>query len=142
MTPQQPGPCGQCPRVASGFVLVVDDDEHMRRAFNRILTHTGYRVVVAVNARSALDELHAGHLPCAILLDLEMPIMDGWKFLMERQRDTTLWRIPVALVSGSIDKRALALDAECHLAKPFDANQLLATVQRCCAIRNEREPSV
>jgi CheY-like chemotaxis protein len=122
-------------------VLVVEEDDTKRDVVGHTLSQSGYRVSIAANARMALDSLLAGRLPCVILLDLAMPIMDGWEFMMRRQRDAALARIPVALMSGSIDRRALVLDAEEYLNKPFDPQELLATVQRCCAVLNQRESS-
>jgi CheY-like chemotaxis protein len=88
---------------------------------------------VAANARAALDLLLGGRLPCAILLDLAMPIMDGWQFLAARQRNAAVARVPVALMSGSIDRRALEFEASGYLEKPFDPTELRRTVERCCA---------
>jgi CheY-like chemotaxis protein len=124
--------CAQCARVATGFVLVVDDDDDGRRVVRDLLVRRGYRVEEATNAREALDRLRAGPLPCAILLDLAMPIMDGWQFMTARRLDAPVAGVPVVLMSGSLDRRALALDATGYLQKPFDASQLLAMVQRCC----------
>jgi CheY-like chemotaxis protein len=141
MAPQQPSPCERCPRGTQGFVLVVDDDKDTRLVVDRSLTRTGYRVAVAANAREALDSLQAGRRPCVMLLDLDMPIMDGWAFMMARQRDAALASIPVALMSGSIDRRALALDADGYLEKPFDPSRLLAMVAHCCAAWSSRTVS-
>jgi CheY-like chemotaxis protein len=135
MTLEQQGPCGQCPRGERGFVLVVDDDVDGRYVVCQALKRHGYRVREATNAREALNGVQAGPAPCAILLDLAMPIMDGWQFMAERRWHAALARVPVALMSGSIDRRALVLDADAYLQKPFDATQLLAVVAQCCGVR-------
>ena len=132
MASTQVSVCQQCPRGPSGSVLLVDDDEATRKLICAVLSRFGIRVALAANAREALDSLGAGGPPCLILLDLAMPIMDGWEFLLERQRNPAAARVPVVLMSGSIDHLALALEAEGHLAKPFTAGQLLAVVTRCC----------
>jgi CheY-like chemotaxis protein len=125
--------CAGCAREATGFVLVVDDDDDNRDVVRWNLQRDGYRVEVATNAREALDHLQGSRLPCAILLDLAMPIMDGWQFMAARRANAAVARIPVALMSGSLDRRALALDANGYLEKPFDETQLQSMVQHCCA---------
>ena len=132
--------CAGCAREATGFVLVVDDDDDNREVVRWNLQRAGYRVEVATNAREALDRLAGSRLPCAILLDLAMPIMDGWQFMAARRQRAAVARIPVALMSGSLDRQALALDANGYLQKPFDPAQLRSMVQRCCAAWRGCEP--
>ena len=135
MTDANASPCEQCPVGPHGFVLVVDDDEDTRYVVRNTLTRSGYRVEGATNGREALDRLRAGPAPCAVLLDLSMPVMDGWEFLAERCRDDALVRIPVAVMSGTIDCRAQVIDAVSYLQKPFEAKQLLRVIALCCNAR-------
>jgi CheY-like chemotaxis protein len=95
-----------------------------------LLEAEGYRVVCAANGREALDYLHHAELPCLILLDLEMPVMDGWQFRREQSRDPALASIAVVLLSGEdhLDQIANALGVARHLTKPIEFNDLLATV--------------
>ena len=138
MTTTPASPCEQCPVGPHGFVLVVDDDEDTRYVVRQTLTRSGYHVAGATNAREALDGLSARPTPCAILLDLSMPIMDGWEFLAERCRVDALARIPVAVMSGTIDCRVQVIDAVSYLQKPFEANQLLRVVAQCCNARRRQ----
>jgi CheY-like chemotaxis protein len=130
----QPGhSCARCARVAEGLLLVVDDDLDTRELLRDILVPSGYRVALAGGAHEALAVLAAGRSPCAILLDLVMPGLDGWGFLALRQRLPAVARIPVGLISGSIDMRARRLGASACLAKPFVVEEVLALVRHCCS---------
>jgi CheY-like chemotaxis protein len=73
-------------------------------------------------------------LPSVILLDLMMPVMDGWQFRTEQLRDPALAAIPVILISadGTVREKAAALSAAAFLRKPIDVEQLLALVRQYC----------
>ena len=97
-------------------VLVVDDDRDIRDSLIELLERYGYRAAGAANGREALAVLEASpHLPCLILLDLMMPVLDGRGF-REEQRKHAAWRtIPVIVISAYSDAQAQAraLDVEC-----------------------------
>jgi CheY-like chemotaxis protein len=82
----------------------------------------------------ALAQLRAGSRPCVILLDLMMPVMDGWTFCEEREKDPSLAEIPVLVLSavGRADPRSARLRAVEHFTKPLDVGRLLAAVERHC----------
>lgn len=107
------------------LVLVVDDDPDSRTLLEMALSMSGYAVETARNGRDALDAARRNP-PRLILLDLAMPVMDGFTFRTEQLRDTTLAAIPVICVSGRHD--AARMSRKMHVAacipKPFD----LATV--------------
>jgi DNA-binding response OmpR family regulator len=107
------------------LVLVVDDDADSRTLLEMALSLSGYTVETAVNGRDALESARRNP-PRLILLDLAMPIMDGFTFRTEQLRDSTLAAIPVICVSGRHD--AARVSKRMHVAacipKPFD----LATV--------------
>lgn len=110
-------------------VLLVEDDIDVREAVADTLDEAGYRVSPARNGQEALDMLRSGAVqPRVILLDLMMPVMDGWQFREEQLRDPALASIPVVALSahGGIE----ALDAAAHLRKPVELKQLLDTVAR------------
>lgn len=115
-------------------VLVVEDDADIRDAMTGILESNGYSVCAASDGAEALAQLQAGSKPCMILLDLMMPIMDGWTFCQERQKDASLAEIPVVVVSAVTrqDPRNAGLRAVDHLSKPLNVDELLATVARHC----------
>jgi len=107
------------------LVLVVDDDADSRTLLEMALSISGYTVETAVNGRDALESARRNP-PRLILLDLAMPIMDGFTFRTEQLRDSALAAIPVICVSGRHD--AARVSKRMHVAacipKPFD----LATV--------------
>ncbi len=125
-----------CPRA--GLVLVVDDDEATREAHALALRRSGIRVVTARDGRHALEQLRLcpeEDRPCCILLDLMMPVMDGWQFRAEQRRDPRLAAVPVIVCSaqGAAEQRAGALEAACYLNKPVEVEELLAVVRRFVA---------
>lgn len=110
-------------------VLVVDDDYDLRETLRDVLEDEGYLVQTAANGQEALDCLHDGSAPEVVLLDLMMPVMDGWHFLDELQRDSALADIPVVVMSASQD-RGRGLGNTAFLSKPLDYHTLVATVAR------------
>ena len=82
-------------------VFVVEDDADTREMLCRFLELEGYHVESAVNGQQALERLHAGAHPSVILLDLMMPVMDGWQFRHAQAQDAALSTIPVIVVSAA-----------------------------------------
>jgi CheY-like chemotaxis protein len=99
-----------------------------------ILEAQGYAVSAATHGAEALAQLQAGRTPCIFLLDLMMPVMDGWAFCAEREKDPALVAIPVVVLSAisRLDPRTAALRAVDHVSKPVVVSKLLATVERYC----------
>lgn len=116
-------------------ILVVEDSADVRRSLEWLLRVDGYRIVTAINGADALRKLQAGLRPCIILLDLNMPQMDGFEFRKRQLEDPDLAAIPVVVYSGISDPEAAAkqLHATAFLQKPFDLATLLATVEAHCA---------
>lgn len=114
-------------------ILVVDDDADLRRSLAEVLEEEGYEVSCANNGEEALKAL-AGVAPNAILLDLTMPVMDGWTFRDVQRNDPRLAGIPTVVISAAYsDPHALeGLGAEAFLAKPFEVSRLTETLQRIC----------
>jgi CheY-like chemotaxis protein len=111
-------------------VLVVDDDDDTRVMFKSLLEMHGYVVAVARHGREAL-ELLRGERPCAILLDLMMPVMDGFEFRRRQlEYPAPIASIPVICVSA-VASQARSLGIPC-LSKPVDLGELLDTVQAYC----------
>jgi CheY-like chemotaxis protein len=111
-------------------VLIVDDDSAIREALVELLCEEGYCAVGACNGVEALGELRRSPLPQLILLDLMMPVMDGWQFMAEQQADPHLSRVPVLVVTAdnSAIERPQALRAQGIVRKPFNLDQLLAAI--------------
>src|SRR5690349_2925574 len=87
---------------ANRTVRIAEADERVRVAIAEALRDEGYTVRIAANGREALDALGTGQAePRLILLDLAMPVMDGWEFLRERERQPRLAGIPVCAVTAA-----------------------------------------
>jgi len=111
-------------------VLVVEDHEFAREALAALLASEGYDVIEAENGREALAAMAKGAHPDVILLDLMMPVMDGWEFMKRQRRDWRLCTIPTIVVTGvaSHDPRCLEMPVVRFLRKPYTAEQLVAAI--------------
>jgi CheY-like chemotaxis protein len=116
---------------SGGHILLVQDDALTREAMALLLGAAGYAVVGAANGRDALDRLVEGERPWLILLDLEMPVMDGWEFRRRQQQVPALSTIPVVLVSsvGDLAGHAAALGAAGYFPKPVEFDGLLGALR-------------
>jgi two-component system, chemotaxis family, chemotaxis protein CheY len=118
----------------AGRVLLVEDDSVEAEALGLILSEEGYGVVRAANGREALAHLAAHPAPDLILLDMIMPVMDGWQFLRERKHSPESAGPPVLVITSTlVIGREWAVDHGCAgwLRKPVDADELLQEVRRC-----------
>ena len=117
-----------------GSVLVVEDDPELLHSLSEVLQSEGYGVERARHGLEALGRLRGGTRPSVILLDLMMPIMNGWQFRYEQRQDSDLSKIPVVVVSAKSDSRQHAewLEADGYISKPIDLNVLLGTLSRYC----------
>jgi CheY-like chemotaxis protein len=115
-------------------VLVVEDDLDVRDALVQVLRYEGYAVSAAANGREAIEHLRHRGCPRVILLDLMMPIMDGWQFRAEQARDPRFAEIPVIVISAGADveQKASSLGAADYFRKPLDVDALLDAVSRYC----------
>lgn len=101
----------------------------------QVLEDNGYATMGAVNGQDALEKLQrAAVLPCLILLDIMMPIMDGWQFRAAQRRDAKLAQIPVIVISAhaSAQQAAAEMAVDGFLRKPLQLQTLLATIERFC----------
>jgi CheY-like chemotaxis protein len=116
---------------------VVDDDADIRESITDVLEMRGYRVRTAVNGQQALDILRAGERPCVILLDLMMPVLNGWEFRAEQTRDEQLATVPVVIISGdgSTSQKAATMGISQYLRKPLELSVMLEVVKRHCVPR-------
>ena len=113
-------------------ILVVEDNDDVREMMSVTLELEGHEVVTAANGRQALDQLHRGAEPCMILLDLMMPVMNGWQFQEEVSKDPRLAEIPLVVVSAMPGEGGEPLPAAAVLAKPIDIDKLLDVVCEFC----------
>jgi CheY-like chemotaxis protein len=119
-------------------VLIVDDDHDIRATLHEILSDEGYDVASAANGSDALRLLRSGIAPCVILLDLMMPIMDGWQFRAQQLGDPTLAAVPVVVLSAdaNVEKKSARLSASGCIRKPIDLDALLDVVARHSDAKN------
>jgi CheY-like chemotaxis protein len=109
-------------------VVVVEDDVDAREALSKLLASHGYSVTSAGNGREALDYLRRSYLPGLIILDLMMPLMDGWEFLEHQSRDPALLDIPVVVLSATAPHQPLT--AKAILMKPVQPKELFKMIER------------
>lgn len=113
-------------------ILLVEDDHALRDTIADVLVDEGFEVACACNGRDALEKLARGLLPDLIVLDLMMPVMDGWAFRDAQRQRPSLARIPVVVLSASSpadNPRLRSLGAEAVLAKPVGIDRLLGAVR-------------
>ena len=134
-------PAGPDGPIARTDVLVVDDEDDIRVALREILEGEGYATAGARNGAEAIELLEASaETPRLILLDLMMPKMDGWEFLLRIDENPRWHEIPVALMSAHTSVRR-AIDPnrdesrhlELLLPKPLNLLRLLSTVRDFCS---------
>jgi CheY-like chemotaxis protein len=111
-------------------ILVVDDDRAIADIIASFLREEGYSVVVAHNGKEALEHAKVA-LVDLILLDMKMPVMDGWAFAAA-YRNEAGWHAPIVVMTAAHDtrQRANEIAADGFIAKPFDLDDLLALVRR------------
>ncbi len=112
-------------------VLVVDDEPELRSVVALVLSEEGYQVEQAANGAEALHVL-AHRQPNCVLLDMRMPVLDGWGFA--RELEARHLHVPVVVMTAAQDARRWCdeIGAAGCLPKPFDVDDLLDTVERVC----------
>ncbi len=115
-------------------VLLVEDDWNVREALAAVLEDSGHEVKVASDGAEGLQLLRAGLRPCVILLDLMMPVMDGFAFRREQRADPALTDIPVIVVSGSVRTmdEVCDMNVAAVLPKPINCDRMLGLVAELC----------
>ena len=113
-------------------VLIVEDDEDLREMMAQILSIEGFQPAAVANGREALDYLHTRQKPHVILLDLMMPVMDGWEFRRQQQADPDLAPVPVIVLSALDQGRTGMVDAAAFIKKPLDFDRLIELVREHC----------
>ena len=111
-------------------ILVVEDDENIRELVDVILSGAGYEVVTAPDGAAALQAVGSAR-PDLVLLDMRMPIMDGWEFARQyRARPEPPAPIVVLTAARDAAARAAEIHADGFLGKPFDVESLLSLVSQ------------
>ena len=113
-------------------VLIVEDDADLRDMMAQLLNLEGFNSATVANGREALEYLQESDRPDVILLDLMMPVMDGWEFRRRQQADPSVSGVPVIVLSALDPTRAADVNANAFLKKPLDFDRLLALVRSYC----------
>lgn len=121
-------------RVCESLVMIVEDDLDLRESIAEVLEDNEYHPLGAANGQEAMERLRTqGDKPCVILLDIMMPVMDGWQFRALQREDPELGSIPVVVMTAHVDLQAAnQLEAAAYLKKPVQLDTLLDIVQRFC----------
>jgi CheY-like chemotaxis protein len=116
-------------------ILIVEDERDIRDTLKEILELEGFEATAAQNGREALQLLEEIARPCLILLDLMMPVMDGWQFLevIERERAHVLATIPIVVVSAAADVSSIQQHYGCKaIKKPVNISTLVDLAHEYC----------
>ena len=123
-------------------ILVIEDDDAIRDAIRHLLEMEGYNVVTAPDGKSGIETIRSMGRPCLILLDLMLPVMDGWEFLgvLRKEPGVMIAAIPVVITSAAGDAAYTAVkQAQGFIKKPIDFDLLLNAVQKFCGIREQSD---
>jgi CheY-like chemotaxis protein len=116
-------------------ILVVDDDPNLVRLMSKFLKLEGFAPVGAGNGKEALAYLRGGGDASVILLDLRMPVMDGWAFRREQRGDPGLADIPIVILSGVEHDKAYEMEAAASFHKPVSFPEVVGVLRRLCEAR-------
>ena len=116
-------------------IVVIEDDADLRETMKELLEMEGFSVLTAANGREGLNLIERDGGPCLILLDLMMPVMNGWEFLdaMQRNGQDLLAQTKVAVVSAAADMAEVQQQYGCSvLKKPVSIDRLFALAHAAC----------
>ena len=113
----------------------MEDDADLREALSEVLRDEGYTVAMAADGQEALDHLRRPSRPSLILLDLTMPVMNGWQFRAEQRQDPDLSGIPVVVLSAGdrLAEQMSPLGITDYVRKPIELSRLLRIIERYCS---------
>jgi CheY-like chemotaxis protein len=120
-------------------ILIIEDDIAIREALRDVLEMEGYKIYSAANGKEGLEYLPKMTGPCLILLDLMMPVMNGWEVAAALREDTILATIPVVVVTA-YPATAKDVQARSIIRKPIDLEVLLSIVSKYCDQSRSIEP--
>ena len=115
------------------LVAIIEDDNEFRDMLRELLEEEQYRVVAVSNGAEALETLRGETLPNVILLDVSMPVMDGFDFLRFRNDDPQLAAVPVVLVTNAKPHERPTIGVNDVVRKPIDIDEILFAIKRYCA---------
>lgn len=124
-------------------ILIIEDNKEIQSSLKLALTSEGFIVSTANNGKEGMEELEHMLSPCVIILDLMMPIMNGWEFLDKLNALNTFSKIPIIILSALADKssslkdslgdKSLNLNIQEFFQKPIDLNSFLDSIHKNCA---------
>ena len=121
-------------------VLIVDDDEDIRRLLRILLATAGYETRTARNGVDALDKMRQ-QLPCLVLLDMKMPEMDGAEFRRRQLADPSLKHVPVVCLTGHYEPEQVTMELGVRcLKKPLHFPEIVDAVEATCGIQPSTAP--
>ena len=114
------------------LVAIIEDDSEFRNMLRELLEEEQYRVVAVSNGAEALETLRGETVPNVILLDVSMPVMDGFDFLRFRNEDPRLAAVPVVLVTNAKPHERPTIGVNDVVRKPIDIDEILFAIKRYC----------
>ena len=111
-------------------MLIVDDDLDLQRVLTKFLTLEGFDSMAVGNGQDALVQLRSGGRVDVVLLDLRMPLMDGWAFRRAQRADAAIASIPVIVLSGTEAERVDELAAAAWFSKPVSFVDVIEAIRR------------
>jgi len=115
------------------LVAIIEDDAEFRNMLRELLEEEQYRVIAVANGAEALATLRGGTMPNVILLDVSMPVMNGFDFLRHRNDDPQLSAVPVVLVTNAKPHERPTAGVSDVVRKPIDIDEILFAIKRYCA---------
>ena len=114
------------------LVAIIEDDSEFRTMLRELLEEEQYRVIALGNGAEALETLRGDTVPNVILLDVSMPVMDGFDFLRFRNEDPQLSAVPVVLVTNAKPHERPTIGVNDVVRKPIDIDEILFAIKRYC----------
>lgn len=121
--------------INKNYVFIIEDSTELQNLISELYANKGYKVGSASNGLEALKKLRESvELPALILLDIGMPVMDGFQFRVEQEKDSVLTEIPVVVLTGDVnaETQSIRMGAHGHLQKPFSPRTLYNLVEKYC----------
>lgn len=126
LNPEERAAAKQC------LVAIVEDDAEFRNMLRELLEEEQYQVIAVGNGAEALSALRTERVPNVILLDVSMPVMDGFDFLRYRNDDPRLSAVPVVLVTNAKPHERPTIGVNDVVRKPIDIDEILFAIKRYC----------
>jgi CheY-like chemotaxis protein len=125
--------------MAKATILVIDDEESVREVLRRFLAQAGYEVKTAADGKEALEFVNSGPPPDVLILDLMMPVMNGFEVLSALRVHSSWKEIPVIVLTATMGYSADHLDVDATLMKPFDSVTVQKAIETALAHRRGQD---